>query len=147
MKLHLTEQELLEWFAGELNQAKEEHVASCLDCRTAVARFSDALGGFRATTLDWAEAARQEASRRPAARNKRFGWQGLRLAAALAVLLICFGLLLTRHKTPVAEMDGKADDAVLERVDAAMSRSVPTAMEPLSQLVPTEQQEKAGRAN
>jgi hypothetical protein len=147
MKRHLNEQEVLEWVSGTRTPAGEEHVTACAECRNEVERLSAALAGFRTTTREWAEQERQAAAVRVGNRSRRFGWQSLRLAAALAVLLVCFGVLLTRHNKVQPVDPGNADDAVLERVDAAMSREVPSAMEPLSQLVPTERNEKAGAAN
>lgn len=149
MNRHLNEQEVLEWISGQRDAASQEHVAGCAACRNEVVRLGEVLGGFRTTTREWAETARQEAAARPA-RSRWFELPGLHLAAALAVLLVCFGVLLNRHPQmrPVAETPASmADDAVLERVDAAMSRQVPSALEPLSQLVPTERKEKAEDVN
>ncbi len=144
MKKHLNEQEVLERVAGQRDAASDEHVRACPECRNEITRLNDALGGFRTTAREWAETVRREVAVRPPVRHRGFGWQGLRLAGVLAVLLVCLGVLLIRHEGPRAvEMSSTADDAVLERVDAAMSRSVPSAMEPLSQLVPTQRKELA----
>jgi hypothetical protein len=112
------------------------------------------LGGFRTTARAWAEEVRLEVALGPVA-AKPWSFRGLRLAAAMALVLLCFGLLMTRTQftgkvgnQQANELStGAADDAVLERVDAALSRSAPSAMEPLSQLVPTDHKVKTGDVN
>jgi hypothetical protein len=152
MNKHLSEEELLALVSGEQSDANSFHVAACAKCRQEVEQLSGVLGGFRASTRDWAEQKRQEVAVRPPVRNGAWSGQALRLATALAMLLLVFGVFLVRHKeqpapTMATVTTTDSDDAVLERLDAAMSRSVPSAMEPLSALVPTENQEKSGGAN
>jgi hypothetical protein len=155
MNRHLNEEEVLGWVSGERSQSSAEHVNECAECRNELERLSAAISGFRVSTLDWAEQARQDAPARAGARGRMsgwcwFNWQRLQWAVAPAVLLVFFGVVMTRHyvdKPKIAVATSAADDAVLERVNAAMSREVPSAMEPLSQLMPTERQQKAGESN
>jgi hypothetical protein len=154
MNRHLNEEEVLSWVSGERCKSSAEHVTSCAECRNEVERLGAVLGGFRVSTHDWAEQTRQkvvpltEASWMAAARL--FGRRNLQWGAALALLVVCFGVVMTLHhgdKPRGAITTGAADDAVLERVNTAMSREVPSAMEPLSQLVPTERGQKTEGSN
>jgi hypothetical protein len=164
MNRHLNEQEVLDWLAGKQNAAAEEHVRQCDECRKELAGLGEAIAGFRATTYRWAESERQDVAVRdavPSTSPRRFGMPRLQWAVAVLVLTVCVGLFLSRTRAvdptgvpallPAPIQTATDDAALLERVNEAMSRQVPSAMEPLAQLVPTERnssaQEKAQEAN
>lgn len=147
MSEHLTERQILECVAGTGTAARPRHLELCARCAAEVERLSGAVRGFAAAVgqapvppaprLDWAEAVRVQASWLPA-------W---RLAmAALALVLVALPLMFRFHFPPrngneIAAIHQqqlereRADAALLEQVDSAVSRPVPQPIEPLVQLV------------
>ena len=148
MNRHLTEQQILECVAGTAVADSLRHVEECAVCAAEVNRLESAVGGFAAAVrraavapaprLDWA------AAREP--------WVPVwRLAvAALALLLLAIPIMFrasfypnridnTIHTTAQSRQQQlereRADVALLEQVDAAVSRPVPQPIEPLVQLV------------
>ncbi len=157
MNQHLTERQILECVAGTATAANRRHVAQCARCGAEIERLDTAVRGFAvavrqeagrpAPHLDWAAAGRSQAgstwapvwlpSWRPA-------------VAALALLLLATHLMFHFNPYP-KNIDNKAyttanyqqqqlereraDVALLEQVDAAVSRPIPQPIEPLVQLV------------
>ena len=143
MSEHLTERQVLECVTGAAGMPR--HVEECARCAAEVNRLSGAVRGFAAAVheapvpaaprLDWAEATR-----------RRAGWApGWRLATAVLILLLAAIPLLFRVHLPrrsdfafVHQQQlerERADAALLDEVDAAVSRPVPQTVEPLVQLV------------
>jgi hypothetical protein len=128
MSRHLREEDICRWMAGERSFEAEQHVANCGECSSHVVRMSEVLGEFR----DSARAVAGVGARR-AGRSSGFAW-GRMAVAALAALLIAVAIWLPRHESrSVQEVD---DAALLRRVDAEVSRTVPGPMEPLAALMP-----------
>jgi hypothetical protein len=128
MSRHLREEDICRWMAGERSLDAEQHLANCGECGSHVARMSEVLGEFRdsARALPGVRAGRID-------RSSGFAW-GRIAVAALAVLLIAVAIWLPRHESrSVPEVD---DAALLRRVDAEVSRTVPGPMEPLAALMP-----------
>jgi hypothetical protein len=147
MSEHLTERQILEGAAGTGTAARPSHLEQCARCATEVERLSGAVRGFAAAVhlvpvppaprLEWAEAVRFHPVRPPA-------W---RLAlAALALVLVAIPLMFRFNFSPrngneIAAIHqqqlerSRADAALLEQVESAVSRPVPQPIEPLVQLV------------
>jgi hypothetical protein len=144
MSDHLTEQQIVDLVAGAATPAANRHVESCAACAAEVEQLAGAVEGFAAAVhrmplrpaprLDWADV------------NRFQPWPpAWRLAvAALALLLVAVPLMF--HFQPgsgneIAALHQqqlereRADAALLEQVDAAVSRPVPQTIEPLVQLV------------
>jgi anti-sigma factor RsiW len=146
MSEHLTERQILECVAGTATAARPRHLEQCARCAAEVERLNGAVRGFAAAVdqapvppaprLDWAEAVRFHPA--PPA------W---RLAmAALALVLVAIPLMFRFHFPPrngneIAAIHQqqlereRADAALLEQVESAVSRPVPQPIEPLVQLV------------
>ena len=136
MNTHLTSSQLAEWFAGERRHEVLDHLQACRACQAEVSGFENTLGQFRRSVREWSGAQFDPAAavtlHQTARLFVRAGW----LTAAFAVLLVAsvtwhFGV----HKTASRPVAVTADDALLQQVDEQISRTVPTPMAPLTELV------------
>ena len=138
MSRHLREEDICRWMAGERSHEAEQHLANCGECNSHVARMSEVLGEFRDSVHGRSERAlagvgTQRAGSVGADRSRGFGWGGVAVAGLVA-LLIAVAVWLPRHDLrSVQDVD---DAALLRRVDAEVSRTVPGPMEPLAALMP-----------
>ncbi|SRR5258706_10289306 len=130
MNSHLSSEEMYQWLSGEHGADVEEHFRDCPTCRTELLQFRNALAGFR-TSL--------EKSPVPAVRRKQGSHRLSRwvLASAALSLMVAAPMYWNARQQRAAEQ-AKADELLLERVQAGLSRSVPASMEPLMQLISRE---------
>lgn len=124
---HLTEKDICLWTAGERGLEAERHLESCAACRSQVALMSEVLGGFRASVHLAANSTPQITPRA----SNGFAWARLAFAT-LALLFIAAAVWLPRNNPASRTTD---DAALLKRVDAEVSRTVPGPMEPLTALI------------
>jgi anti-sigma factor RsiW len=145
MNRHLDSEALCNWAAGEHSAEVESHLRECAACAGAVAQLESGLAEFRGSAQQWSD--RRLPSRppipgpwRPAALGRRraiFGAAGVAACTAVAVLLVAVPIQ-QRHDAAVrAAQQARADQLLLEQVNAAVSRSAPAPMEPLWKLVMT----------
>ena len=160
MNQHLTERQILECMAGTATAANRRHVEQCAGCGAEVERLESAVRGFAgaalqaagrpAPHLDWAAAGRPQVGLTRVPTWVPAWVPAWRPAvAALALLLIAIPLMFhfslyhknfdnrayTAHSQQQQLELERADTALLEQVDAAVSRPVPQPIEPLVQLV------------
>ena len=130
MNPHLTSEEMYQWLSGEHGADVEEHFRECPACQAEMLQFRNALAGFR-TSL--------EKSPVPAVRRKQSSQRLSRWVLASAALsLMVAAPMYWNARQQRAEEQAKADELLLERVQAGLSRSVPASMEPLMQLISRE---------
>jgi len=132
MNSHLSSDQICQWLAGERGSEQDRHLRDCPACRAEVNRFQTVLAGFR-SSLERESA--PPVSRAPI-RSTLPRWT---LAAAGVFLLLAAPVYWNAHQQRAAEQM-KADEQLLERVNASLSRSVPSSMEPLMQLISKESQ-------
>jgi predicted anti-sigma-YlaC factor YlaD len=130
MNSHLSSEEMYQWLSGEHAADVEEHFRECPACRSELLQFRSALTGFR-TSL--------ENSPVPAVSRKQSSQRLSRwvLASAALSLMVAAPMYWNARQQRAAEQ-AKADELLLERVNAGLSRSVPASMEPLMQLISRE---------
>ncbi len=146
MNRHLGEEDICRWIAGERGVEAERHLGNCGLCRSHVARMSETLDGFHAMVRDRSEqrlggygALDVAMAEQHAARGwNGLGWGKLTLAALATalVILVATAVWAPRHAPHhTASALGVDDAALLTRVDAEVSRTVPGPMEPLAALI------------
>lgn len=132
MSGHLSAEEMAKWMAGERTVDAERHVRQCPQCGRKLAGLEETLAQFRGAVRGWSDRlappARLEAAKRPTLRAR---WA---LAAAALAILSAIPVYRSAAERREAERE-LADAALLEQVDAAVSRRVPSPMEPLTTLV------------
>jgi hypothetical protein len=132
MNSHLSLEEIYQWLSGERREEAEEHFRDCPACKVEMQQFQNALAGFR-SSLEQAQVPAVSYSR---VRQTLPRWI---LAAAALSLLVATPVYWNARQQRAAEQ-AKADELLLERVNASLSRSVPASMEPLMQLISKENQ-------
>jgi hypothetical protein len=132
MNSHLSLEEIHRWLSGERRDEVEEHFRECQACEAELHRLQNALAGFR-SSLEQSPV--PPVSYLPVRRTLP-RWI---LATAALVLLVATPIYWNARQQQAAEQ-AKADELLLRRIDANLSRSVPASMEPLMQLISKENQ-------
>ena len=132
MNSHLTSEELCNWLAGKRGQEVDLHILDCPACRSELNQLQNALAGFRASL----ERLPVPAVSRIYARQTLPRWI---LAAAAMSLVVATPVYWNVRQERAAEQ-ARADELLLQHIEAGLSRSVPASMEPLMQLVSKENQ-------
>jgi hypothetical protein len=132
MNSHLSLEEIYQWLSGGRQDEVEDHFRECPACKVELQQFQNALAGFRSSL---------EQSPVPAVSYSRVRQILPRwiLATAALALLVATPVYWNARQQRAAEQ-AKADELLLERIDAGLSRSVPASMEPLMQLISKENQ-------
>lgn len=135
---HLSSDQFSESLLGHPEPGVTRHLDACAACRSELANLRGALGEFRGAVRGWSEcqAAEYQAnialanSPLPPARPSWIAAHPLAMTLMLAVACVLASWVLSRaEKTP------GGDAALLNQVDAQVSRQVPASMEPLMKLV------------
>ncbi|MGA3097635.1 MAG: hypothetical protein ABSF25_14365 [Bryobacteraceae bacterium] len=145
MRGHLGSEDMCRWMAGERGAEEERHVRECSLCGAEVARMEGALQRFGGAVRAWSAA--QPGAQSAGAwrmdhtsmvRPLRWG-----LAAAALVVLAVIPTWKSARDRRMAEEAARADDILMEQVDAQVSRTVPVTLEPL--VNPVEWKAEAGQ--
>jgi hypothetical protein len=135
MNQHLSEDRISHWLAGERAPQEERHVRECLSCQAAIAHTEATLALFRGSLRHGSEALRPPA----------LDWSGVRQGrsiirrplawAVAAAALLLAALPIYQAQTARYEREtARADAALLEQVDAGISRAIAPPMESLAKL-------------
>lgn len=129
---HLTPEQFGECLLGSEKSEAARHIAECEMCRVEVERMRRALGGFRQGVHEWASRHPQ-----PMIETARtwFVWWRYAAVTAMALTVVAAGLLLKQGRVEPSRTATMSDAALLEQIDAQVSRQVPRHMEPLVNLV------------
>ena len=135
MSGHLTSIEISEWLAGIRGADAERHVAECAGCAAELKRAGEPFAQFGAAARAWAAAETpvpRVGAVALAARHRR-RVVAMRLALAAAAALLIAAPVYRQHQRAIET--ARQDEALLEQVQAEVSRSAPEPMQPLEQLV------------
>ena len=145
---HLSPEDMCRWMAGERAAGEQAHVRGCALCGAEVARLEGALKRFGGAVREWSAA--QPGAQAPGAwradrsarqwRVRPLRWG---LAAAALVVLAVIPTWKSARDRRMAEEAARADDILMEQVDAQVSRTVPVTLEPL--VNPVEWKAEAGQ--
>ena len=133
---HLSSEDMGRWVAGERGAEQDRHLRECSLCGAEVARLEGALARFGGAVREWSEA-QPGAQVSGAWRADRVAPKGravgLRwgLAAVALVVLAAIPQWKSMRDRQAAEAAARADDILMEQVDAQVSRTVPVTLEPL----------------
>ena len=139
MITHLSSEQVAEYIVGYPSPIVAEHLRDCPACRAEVVNFREALGDFRWAVHSWSEEQASQyqanaASAMPAVvPDTRWWTPSHQFAGALLVAAICViaSFVMPRHPEKVLSSDA----VLLSQVDAQVSRTVPSSMEPLMKLL------------
>lgn len=138
MSKHLSSERICAWMiGGDMPHLETQHVRECEHCQAEVARLSAALASFRGAARHWSEQQMRPSLHAKPARvapgAPRLRW-ALLVAAVLLLALVPMYMNRVGRQQRLART--AADEALLEQVDAEVSQSIPSPMQPLMQLVP-----------
>lgn len=144
MMPHLSPDQLTGYLLDQPGPAAARHIRDCAACRAEIEEQRETLAEFRTAVRSWsAEEAgqyRTNAARAVSAPRLEPRWRPVprQLAWALAIALVCViaSLILPRY---AGGRTAATDAALLERVDAEVSETVPAPMAPLMKLVVQQQ--------
>jgi len=136
MNGHLSPVEISEWLAGIRADGAERHVAECADCAAELERASAPLAQFGVAMRAWGAAETPALRAEPlwSAARRRRRFTALRVALAAAAALLVAAPVYRQHQRAL-EVARQQDEALLEQVQAEVSRSAPEPMQPLEKLV------------
>jgi len=134
MIAHLSSEQVSEYILGQPDPLIAQHVEGCPACRAELANFRAALGEFRGKMRAWSENEARAVLAVPAGFSEPHSWAASRqLAWALLIAAVC---ILGSFVFPWHPAESNPSDAtLLNQVDAQVSRTVPSSMEPLMKLV------------
>ena len=146
MIAHLSAEQLAECILGQPDAEVARHVEHCAPCRAELMQFREALGEFRGAVRGWSEeqasAVLADAAAVPEPRSFRASHQ---LAWALLIAAVFFIASFIAPGRWGGNAGGSAggsagyragnDALLLNQVDAQVSRTAPSSMEPLMKLV------------
>ena len=132
---HLSSEQFSEYILGTSGPVVTQHVENCPACRGEVASFREALSGFRDAVRGWSADGAQAAMSAPVSAGKAVHASPSRqLALALVIALVCVIASLVAPRLERARTSA-SDVMLLNQVDAQISRTSPSSMEPLTKLV------------
>jgi anti-sigma factor RsiW len=135
MIAHLSREQLSEYVLGQPSPVVEGHIQDCPACRAELTHFREALGEFRGAVRAWSQDQAKHVLASPAALPERRSWAAShQLAWALVIAVVCViaSFVIPRHGV---ESAAGSDAVLLNQVDAQVSRTAPSSMEPLMKLV------------
>jgi anti-sigma factor RsiW len=135
MNRHLSSDEFTQWLAGQPTPEQERHLAECRDCAAELQRIHAPIALFRGSLHEWSM--KREPPARPMSARIRPGIMWTRLAATAALLAVIIAIGVETNHWRAAGI-AREDDALLEQVQADVSRSVPARMEPMYKLMSEE---------
>ena len=146
MNEHLSPEDMSRWFAGERSLELQRHAGECEACSARLDRMENAIAEFRGSVHDWSAAQSLAAPQivwRPPVRHLVRAW----ILAATSLLILASGPAWWHYRQQARAAEMARADALLQQVDAEISRAVPRTMEPLVSLVtwgsgPTEESQK-----
>jgi hypothetical protein len=150
MSEHLSPDEITGFFAGTWHRPdREQHLRECVECRKEVSWFEDVTRQFRKSVTATAQAADGPVPPRievVTVRPKHFRRLGWVIPAALAAFAVMMPFYTIRNQK--AEISGPQpavairpatdDELLLNSVQSRLSRRVPSAFEPMLQLMSTD---------
>jgi hypothetical protein len=134
MNEHLSPEDISRWFAGERGAEVLRHAGECDECSSRLDQMESALAEFRGSVHNWSGAQQASAPRiawRPENRYVARRW----ILAAVSLLILASAPAYWHSRQQARAAEIARADALLEQVDAEISRAVPAPMEPLVNLV------------
>jgi hypothetical protein len=123
MSEHLSSEQISHWIAGERDTRQARHLRECAECSAELGRAESFFAALGASLRHWGDQHMGVNYARPP--RVRL-WIPIAAALSLAVVFTAiYDQRPPRH----------SDDALLDHIDAALSRSLPESIEPLTRLL------------
>ena len=146
MNSHLSDEQFARCFVGVSTVEEEKHLLECAECTATLIGFGKRVSSFRLAIrgriedqVASPELSEMAFSVQPVSRRMgKVGW----LLAAAAVLVIGVIPLVTsqRPEPAIEEVEVEASpDALMNAINAHLSRTIPAPMEPMMTLLPSDE--------
>jgi hypothetical protein len=148
MTNHLSSEQISRLLAGDGTSAEEQHAGSCAECERELSRVRQTLLAFSHSVRHWAEA--HTSTCVPDSeflRNRASAWRMGPLRWALAAAAVIILIVVPLYKNAghrYREADSSEDAVLLEQVNAHLSRTVASPIEPFMQLLSDTSADKVG---
>ena len=131
---HLSSEQVSECILGQPSPTLARHVQDCPMCQAELGNFREALGEFRGAVRAWSNDQAKAALDIPTTVSQPRSIASHQLAWAVLIAVVCViaSFVMPRHG---AESAAASDAVLLNQVDAQVSRTAPTSLEPLMKLV------------
>jgi hypothetical protein len=141
MNRHLSEDQIARCIVGEAASPEVQHARDCPECGAELNRFSKSVALFQSSIQEQINARISVVPSTAVSRPSGAGTQAPRwvLVAAAAVVLAVLPFIRTGNKTealPEPTFTETDPDAVMNRVNLHLARTVPAPMEPLMLGIP-----------
>lgn len=141
MNRHLSEDQIARCIVGQATIAEVHHARECTDCGAELNRFNKSVALFQGSVQEQikdriAQIPSITVSKRPGVDTRTQRWV---LVAAAAVVLVVLPFIRTGNKPeafPEPTSTETDPDAVMNRVNLHLARTVPEPMEPLMMGLP-----------
>jgi hypothetical protein len=137
MSNHLSENQFEACILERAGTGELEHLSECAECRSELERFRKTLSLFRSAVWDLVEdrvALGTNAAAPIPSSNGIPVWRWA-MAVAAFVAAVMIPILVTENKPPAEQM---SPEAVMERLNQHLSRTIPAPMEPMMSLISNE---------
>ena len=141
MSAHLSSKQISQWMAGDRMPETERHLQECAHCVAEITRLETVLAGFRSSVIDWSAHPHNTEIRERLTRAKggnQFTGRIMvrwKLAAAVLVVILAVPICININDRHRKEEALQADIRLWEEVNDQVSRTVPSSMEPLMNLI------------
>jgi anti-sigma factor RsiW len=141
MNKHLSEDQIARCIVGQANIAEVQHARECSECGAEVKGFSNSVALFQSSIRDQIDDRIALVPTSAVSKPSRAGTQTPRwvLVAAASVVLVVLPFIRTGNKPEALPADAFTEtdpDAVMNRVNLHLARTVPAPMEPLMLGIP-----------
>jgi len=145
MSNHLSQDQFAKCAFGRLARAELQHISECPECRAELDRFGNALSLFRSAIRhridDRVALHTPGGTRLRPAETGMSKWRWA-LVAAVVVVVVTLPFFMSENKPQEAVIQPSTEtnpDALMDRVNLHLSRTVPAPMEPMMSLIPSEE--------
>jgi hypothetical protein len=134
---HLTQEQIAAWMLGERPSETIQHLRSCSACEAEVLLLGTTLLDFRGAVREWSrENTTSTVMPAPTVlHHPLFTFNRACLTMAVAIVCVLLAIILRPQRSADPSTNAISDRALMTQVDDQISRTVPTAMDPLLQLV------------
>jgi hypothetical protein len=148
MSNHFSQEQFAKYIVGQSAKAELQHLSECPQCSAELEQFNNTLSEFRTIVRDRIDDRIASHPLMPALKPARASIAFFNLAwigAVVAALVLPLFISEPKPRKPVVQpavVETSGDispDAVMQRVNLHLSRTLPAPMEPMMDLIPSDE--------
>jgi hypothetical protein len=139
MSHHLSEDQFEGCILGDAGRAELAHIEECAECRVEFERFRKSLSLFRSAVRDLADDRATFQSSSVIAPLSSAGIPKWRWAVVVTTFVVAIAIpILVGETNPPQPTEQMSPEAVMERMNRHLARTMPAPMEPVMALISSE---------